>query len=209
VRYVVTKQEVKFEEREVTEGVTLCKRARSRLWQARIRRVSGTWISISTRTEDLEVAKAVALRRHQEMKDAQARGEIDVVRKFSDVANLTMKELESELASGVGRTASTLFGSATRDCLIHRRSMFALTCSSRATAATDAPGLLPDAMAAALNAGVYRRRRRFSAVCISVHLKISGHYRHANANRPVDDFAGRLHRNGQNENGGAGGRKSI
>jgi putative transposase len=92
----------------------------------------------------------------------------------------------------VGRTGSTLFGSATRDCLIHRRSMFAFTCSSRATAATDAPGLLPDAMAAALNAGVYRRRRRFSAVCISVHLKISGHYRHANANRTVDDFAGRL-----------------
>ena len=121
MRYVVTKQEVKFEEREVTEGVTLYKRARSRLWQARIRRVSGTWISISTRTEYLEVAKAVALRRHQEMKDAQARGEIDVVRKFSDVANLTMKELESELASGVGRTASTLFGSATSDCLIHRR----------------------------------------------------------------------------------------
>jgi hypothetical protein len=71
----------------------------------------------------------------------------------------------------VGRTASTLFGSATRDCLINRRSMFAVTCSSWATAATAAPGLLPDAMAAALKAGVCRWRRRFYAACISVHLK--------------------------------------
>ncbi|NDE01004.1 MAG: site-specific integrase [Gammaproteobacteria bacterium] len=118
MRYGVTKQEVRFEEREVTEGVTLYKRDRSRLWQARIRRVSGTWISISTRTEDLEVAKAVALRRHQEMKDAQARGEIDIVRKFADVANLTMKELQSELASGVGRQSNRDYILAIRGWLI-------------------------------------------------------------------------------------------
>jgi hypothetical protein len=34
-----------------------------------------------------------------------------------------------------------------------------------------------------LNAGVCRRRRRFSSGCISVHLQISGHYRHANSPR--------------------------
>jgi hypothetical protein len=77
--------------------------------------------------------------------------------------------------------------------LIHTRSMFALSCSSRATAATDAPGLPQAATAAALNAGVYRRRRRFSTICISVHLKLSGHYRHANPIRPEDDLPVRLH----------------
>lgn len=103
VRYGVTKQEIAFEEREVAEGVMLYKRDRSRLWQARIRRVTGKWISISTRTDDIEVAKEFALQRYREMKDAQARGDVDIVRKFADVAKLTMKELEAELASGVGR----------------------------------------------------------------------------------------------------------
>jgi len=106
VRYGVTKQEIAFEEREVAEGVMLYKRDRSRLWQARIRRVTGKWISISTRTDDIEVAKEFALQRYREMKDAQARGDVDIVRKFADVAKLTMKELEAELASGVGRQAN-------------------------------------------------------------------------------------------------------
>jgi hypothetical protein len=103
VRYGVTKQEIAFEEREVAEGVMLYKRDRSRLWQARIRRVTGQWISISTRTDDIEVAKEFSLQRYREMKDAQARGDVDIVCKFADVAKLTMKELEAELASGVGR----------------------------------------------------------------------------------------------------------
>ena len=83
-------------------------------------------------------------------------------------------------------------GNADAARLIHTRSMFAFNCWSNATAATDAPGRRHAAMAAALNAAVCRRRRRFSSGCISVHLQISGHYRHAKSPTTVDDFAGRL-----------------
>ena len=103
MNYGTTKQTVDIEEREVIDGVLLYKRERSQLWQARIRRVTGKWIAISTKTADLAEAKAYALKYHQELKDAQARGEVDVVRKFADVARLTIKQLESELATGVGR----------------------------------------------------------------------------------------------------------
>ena len=103
MHYGTTKQTVDIEEREVIDGVLLYKRDRSQLWQARIRRVTGKWIAISTKTADLAEAKAYALKYHQALKDAQARGEVDVVRKFADVAKLTIKQLESELATGVGR----------------------------------------------------------------------------------------------------------
>lgn len=88
MRYGVTKQEIAVEEREVAEGVMLYKRDRSRLWQARIRRVTGKWISISTRTDDIEVAKEFALQRYREMKDAQARGDVDIVRGHKDFSKV-------------------------------------------------------------------------------------------------------------------------
>jgi hypothetical protein len=75
------------------------------------------------------------------------------------------------------------------DVLIQALTMFALTCGPSATAV---PGLRQAATTAALNAGVCRRRRRFSTVCISVHFCISGHYRPGHNRPPVDDFAGRL-----------------
>jgi len=99
-------------------------------------------------------------------------------------------------ASGAGRLRGALdrgvASDTEEDRLIHVRSMFAFTCNSSATADTEAPGLPHAAIAAALNAGVCRRRRRFSMSCISVHLKLSGHYRHANNPMTVDDFASRL-----------------
>ena len=106
MNYGTTKQTVCIEEREVIDGVLLYKRDRSQLWQARIRRVTGKWIAVSTKTTDLAEAKAFALKYQKDLKDAQARGEIDVVRKFADVAKLTIKQLEAELASGVGRQAN-------------------------------------------------------------------------------------------------------
>jgi hypothetical protein len=98
--------------------------------------------------------------------------------------------------SGAGRLRGALdreiAGDAEDERVIHVRSMFAFSCNSSATADTEAPGLPHAAIAAALNAGVCRRRRRFSMSCISVHLKLSGHYRHANNPMTVDDFASRL-----------------
>ena len=84
MNYGTTKQTVCIEEREVIDGVLLYKRDRSQLWQARIRRVTGKWIAISTKTTDLAEAKAFALKYQKDLKDAQARGEIDVVRKFAE-----------------------------------------------------------------------------------------------------------------------------
>jgi len=118
VNYGTTKQTVCIEEREVIDGVLLYKRDRSQLWQARIRRVTGKWIAISTKTANLDEAKAFALKYHQDLKDAQARGEIDVVRKFADVAKLTIKQLEAELASGVGRQTNRDYIHAIRGWLI-------------------------------------------------------------------------------------------
>lgn len=106
MKYGVTKQVVSFEEREVADGVILFKRDRSCQWQARLRRVTGKWLSLSTKSDDIEVAKEYALSRYKDMKDAQARGEIDISRKFSDVAKLTIKELQAELDTGVGRHAN-------------------------------------------------------------------------------------------------------
>ena len=100
------------------DGVLLYKRDRSQLWQARIRRVTGKWIAVSTKTTDLAEAKAFALKYQKDLKDAQARGEIDVVRKFADVAKLTIKQLEAELASGVGRQTNRDYIHAIRGWLI-------------------------------------------------------------------------------------------
>ena len=62
VIYGATKQTVSVEEREVAEGVLLYKRDRSQLWQSRIRRVSGKWLSVSTKTSDLAESKYFALK---------------------------------------------------------------------------------------------------------------------------------------------------
>lgn len=90
--------------REVEAGVVLFKRARSEVWQARIRRTTGKWIAISTKMVDFEAACRVASDRKLQIDTAQKTGQVDVTRRFKDVAALTVRVLQEQLDAGVGKS---------------------------------------------------------------------------------------------------------
>ena len=85
-------------------NVVLFKRANSKIWQARIRRYRGTWIDSSTKESDIDKAAKVACEKYKRMAWLQENDEIDVTRKFKDVAELTKRQLQAELDAGVGKS---------------------------------------------------------------------------------------------------------
>ena len=95
-----------FDQRQINEGLYLYKRARSRRWQARIKRVSNEWFAMSCGTTDFEQAKQVAIKRQNELVDAQSQGLVDVSRRFVDIAKLTIKNLDAENAANVGKSVN-------------------------------------------------------------------------------------------------------
>lgn len=98
-------QELSKEDRTVENGaVVLYKRPKSKQWQARIRRFKGSWVSVSTSETNFEKAKLVASDKFHRMIWLQENDEIDVTRKFSDVAKLTIKQLQAEIDSGTAKS---------------------------------------------------------------------------------------------------------
>ena len=93
-------------ERQINEGLYLYKRPASTRWQARIRRTSNEWFAMSCRTSDFEAAKKIATERQRQMLDAQSSGLVDVSRRFSDVAKLTIKHLDAEVEAGLGKVVN-------------------------------------------------------------------------------------------------------
>ena len=93
-------------ERQINDGLYLYKRARSARWQARIKRADNEWFAMSCGTTDFEAAKKVATERQRQLLDAQSNGLVDVSRRFSDVARLTIKHLDDEVEAGVGKAVN-------------------------------------------------------------------------------------------------------
>lgn len=93
-------------QRQINDGLYLYKRARSSRWQARIKRTDNEWFAISCGTADFEAAKKVATERQRQLLDAQSNGLVDVSRRFSDVARLTIKHLDAEVTAGVGKSVN-------------------------------------------------------------------------------------------------------
>ncbi|MBU6211782.1 MAG: site-specific integrase [Gammaproteobacteria bacterium] len=93
-------------QRQINDGLYLYKRARSTRWQARIKRTDNEWFAMSCGTADFEAAKKVAIERQRQLLDAQSNGLVDVSRRFSDVARLTIKHLDAEVTAGVGKSVN-------------------------------------------------------------------------------------------------------
>lgn len=112
-------EELSIKERTFENGnVVLFKRSNSSIWQARIRRYAGTWEDSSTKERDFKKAKQVATEKYKHMAWLQENNEIDVTRKFSDVAKLTVKQLQAELDAGTGKTVYKHYISAIENYLI-------------------------------------------------------------------------------------------
>ncbi len=110
---------IRKDDRTFEDGnVVLFKRANSKIWQARIRRYRGTWIDVSTREADFDKATKMACHEYKRMAWLQENDEIDVTRKFKDVAELTKRQLQAELDAGVGKSVYKDYISAINNYLI-------------------------------------------------------------------------------------------
>ncbi len=95
-----------FTQRQINDGLYLYKRPRSSRWQARIRRTSNEWFSMSCGSSDFDAAKKIATERQHQLRDAQSSGLVDISRRFSDVAKLTIKHLDAEVDVGLGKVVN-------------------------------------------------------------------------------------------------------
>ena len=87
----------------IHKKLRLDKRAGSDNWYARLTLPNGKRLVKSTKTEDLESAKEVALRLYYEV-DASIQNKLPATtRKFADVAKHAMNRIQSELREGVGK----------------------------------------------------------------------------------------------------------
>jgi integrase len=90
---------------QIHKRLRLDKRAGSDNWHARLTLPSGKRLIKTTKTDDLEVAKEVALRLYYEV-DARIQNKLPATtRKFKDVARHAIQRMHTELEQGVGKQA--------------------------------------------------------------------------------------------------------
>ena len=90
---------------QIHKRLRLDKRAGSDNWYARLTLPSGKRLIKTTKTDDLEVAKEVALRLYYEV-DARIQNKLPATtRKFKDVARHAIQRMHTELEQGVGKQA--------------------------------------------------------------------------------------------------------
>jgi len=90
---------------KIHKKLRLDKRAGSDNWYARLTLPSGKRLIKTTKTDDLEAAKEVALRLYYEV-DARIQNKLPATtRKFKDVARHAIHRMEAELEQGVGKQA--------------------------------------------------------------------------------------------------------
>jgi len=90
---------------QIHEKLRLDKRAGSDNWYARLTLPNGKRLIKTTKTDDLEAAKEVALRLYYEV-DARIQNKLPATtRKFKDVARHAIHRMEAELEQGVGKQA--------------------------------------------------------------------------------------------------------
>ena len=90
---------------QIHKKLRLDKRAGSDNWYARLTLPNGKRLVKTTKTEDIESAKEVALRLYYEV-DARIQNKLPATtRKFKDVARHAIHRMEAELEQGVGKQA--------------------------------------------------------------------------------------------------------
>ena len=90
---------------QIHKKLRLDKRAGSDNWYARLTLPNGKRLVKTTKTEDIETAKEVALRLYYEV-DARIQNKLPATtRKFGDVAKYAVSRMESEIREGVGKQA--------------------------------------------------------------------------------------------------------
>ena len=90
---------------QIHKKLRLDKRAGSDNWYARLTLPSGKRLVKTTKTDDLEAAKEVALRLYYEV-DARIQNKLPATtRKFGDVAKHAIARMETEIREGVGKQA--------------------------------------------------------------------------------------------------------
>ena len=88
---------------QIHNKLRLDKRAGSDNWYARLTLPTGKRLVKSTKTEDLETAKEVALRLYYET-DARIQNKLPATtRKFANVAKHAINRMETEIREGVGK----------------------------------------------------------------------------------------------------------
>ena len=88
---------------QIHKKLRLDKRAGSDNWYARLTLPNGKRLVKTTKTEDIESAKEVALRLYYEV-DARIQNKLPATtRKFGDVAKYAVNRMESEIREGVGK----------------------------------------------------------------------------------------------------------
>jgi integrase len=90
---------------QIHKKLRLDKRAGSDNWYARLTLPNGKRLVKTTKTEDLESAKEIALRLYYEV-DARIQNKLPATtHKFADVAKYAVSRMESEIREGVGKQA--------------------------------------------------------------------------------------------------------
>ena len=90
---------------QIHKKLRLDKRAGSENWYARLTLPNGKRLIKTTKTDDFEIAKEVALRLYYEV-DARIQNKLPATtRKFKDVARHAIHRMEAELEQGVGKQA--------------------------------------------------------------------------------------------------------
>ena len=88
---------------QIHKRLRLDKRASSDNWYARLTLPNGKRLIKTTKTDDIETAKEVALRLYYET-DARIQNKLPATtRKFGDVAKYAVSRMESEIREGVGK----------------------------------------------------------------------------------------------------------
>ena len=90
---------------QIHKKLRLDKRAGSENWYARLTLANGKRLIKTTKTDDLEIAKGVALRLYYEV-DARIQNKLPATtRKFKDAAKHAIARMDAELREGVGKQA--------------------------------------------------------------------------------------------------------
>lgn len=84
--------------------VVLYKRDESRFWQSRFKLADMKWHRLSTKTSNLEVASKIARDLYDESRFKLKHDMPQTTKRFSDVANLAIKEMETDIKNGIGKS---------------------------------------------------------------------------------------------------------
>ncbi len=98
--------------------ITLYKRERSSVWQARLKLANGKWHRTTTKKHDLEEAKERALEIYYEVKTKAENKIPQVSRRFSNVAKMAIEQMQEELDAGRGKVVYKAYIAALNNLLI-------------------------------------------------------------------------------------------